>query len=240
MKRLLNITLLLAYVGGYADAVGFLLTRCFTGHVTGNITLTMIHLAQADWGGAAAAVLSVVAFVIGTAGAEWTEFGKEDVAPARRLRVPLALVCLLAAAAVGCQGYGGVRSSQAVVGLLALAMGFQNGALRRSGDVGVHTTFMTGLTTSLLAALIKTRLGGRDAAARARPALALLAGVVSAFALGAATGGCLQTRFGVWGFAVVLLPLAVALAMTFGSDEVSTRPGSEKAVRPADHPNTAD
>ena len=232
MNRLLTITFLLAFVGGYADATGLLVTQAFTGHITGNIVLTMIHLAQAHWGEAAATVLSVVTFTVGTIVAEWVEFGMGDAAPTRQLRLPLVIVCLLVLVAAGGRWYPGEHGNRWFIGFLALAMGFQNGALRRSGGVGVHTTFITGATTSLVTAVLKPRPGGgQEPADRAKStATTVLGGVIAIFALGAAAGGLLQPRLGVWGISVILLPLVVALVLTFNPREALTPPDPGTAV----------
>ena len=38
----------LAFVGGYGDAASFVLTKTFTGHVTGNLVLTAIAVATGE------------------------------------------------------------------------------------------------------------------------------------------------------------------------------------------------
>ena len=44
--RLVLVTFLLAFQGGYADAISYLSRQVFAGHLIGNLVLLMIHLAE--------------------------------------------------------------------------------------------------------------------------------------------------------------------------------------------------
>src|ERR1700684_4466124 len=55
----------LAFVGGYGDAAGFVLTKTFTGHVTGNLVLGAIAVAAHDWRATLGHLLAGVTFLIG-------------------------------------------------------------------------------------------------------------------------------------------------------------------------------
>jgi uncharacterized membrane protein YoaK (UPF0700 family) len=55
----------LAFIGGYADAAGFLLANTFTGHVTGNLVLSAISVARADWPTFSKRVLAIALFLTG-------------------------------------------------------------------------------------------------------------------------------------------------------------------------------
>ena len=87
--RLVLVTFLLAFLGGYADAVSYLWTEVFAGHLTGNLVLLMIHLAQSAWLASAVDALAVGAFLLGTAGAEWLTADALPTPRARQLSVPL-------------------------------------------------------------------------------------------------------------------------------------------------------
>lgn len=41
--------LLLAFISGFVDACSFVVFEVFTGHLTGNSILSMVHLAKLDW-----------------------------------------------------------------------------------------------------------------------------------------------------------------------------------------------
>ena len=147
--RLVLVTFLLAFLGGYADAVSYLWTEVFAGHLTGNLVLLMIHLAQSAWHASAADALAVGAFLLGTAGAEWLTADALPTPRARPLSVPLLVEVSLLVVAV-CVRHAGASVNAASVLFLCLGLGWQNGALRKCGAASIHTTFMTGLGTTLL------------------------------------------------------------------------------------------
>ncbi len=100
------------------------------------------------------------------------------------------------------------------LGCVALALGMQNGAFRRAGGTGVHTTYLTGMTTSLITNLLGR--GDSDDASKIvrpnRPANRILGGIWIAFVVGAIAGAATSYRcggFGIFGMAVVLLALIV-------------------------------
>ena len=55
----------LAFVGGYGDAVGFVLAKTFTGHGTGSLVLGAVTIAAHDLRGTLVHFLAVVCFLTG-------------------------------------------------------------------------------------------------------------------------------------------------------------------------------
>ena len=85
--------------------------------------------------------------------------------------------------------------------LVSLALGLQNGAFRRVGGISVHTTYLTGMITSLISTeaekytseLAQLPAGASD------PKIGLLCRIWIAFVLGAGTGAAMVFHFkGVW------------------------------------------
>ena len=87
---------------------------------------------------------------------------------------------------------------------LCLALGLQNGALGKIGPVAFHTTFITGVSTTLVTALVAGQPG---------PKRRLLPAIILCFVCGAFCGAFLASRFGVAGFGVVFLLLALTWAV---------------------------
>src|SRR5580698_3571554 len=54
-----------AFVGGYGDAVSFVLAKTFTGHITGSLVLAAIAIAAHAWSGLAVHLSAVLFFLIG-------------------------------------------------------------------------------------------------------------------------------------------------------------------------------
>jgi uncharacterized membrane protein YoaK (UPF0700 family) len=203
-----------ALMGGYGDATGFVLGKTFTGHVTGNLVLAPISLVAHDWRAALAHVSAVACFLAGiplsvlitrlsAAGPLW-----QPLTTVLVIEMILILAAYLALAS---------RSALAVeifVICLSLALGLQNGAFRRTGGISVHTTYLTGMITGLIAAET-TKLTLQDASGRATaldPKFGLLCGIWIVFVLGAAMGAAAAFHFkelGILGAALILFAIIV-------------------------------
>jgi len=204
----------LAFVGGYGDAASFILAKTFTGHVTGNLVLAAIAVAAHERRPALGHLSAIVTFLIGIfvsvlivrplkAWSSWpllpTIMGMEVIL------IVLASLALAAATAHGIEIF---------VIFVSLALGLQNGAFRRAGGISVHTTYLTGMITSLISAQ------GKKYASRVLPVsprapdakIELLCGIWIAFVVGAGAGAALVLHFGAVGMlgaALLLIPLAL-------------------------------
>lgn len=225
----------LAAVGGFVDAAGFvLLLGLFTAHMSGNSTGLGVALATGEWGEALRRGFVIPVFVLSTAaGVVWVE-GRTGSRPTAEFRNRAAADLLLAevvllGVVMGLTLRTGFPVSPAahpgvyftVAAAAAVAMGFQNAALRRVQTTGVHTTFVTGMLTELAVSSMRwhlhTRRGDREEALRARDAAALAARVWGSYVLGALAGAWLVYRHGPWTLTlpgVCLLGIAIALWRT--------------------------
>jgi len=248
------LTLLLVWVGGCVDAIGYLaLAHLFTAHMSGNSAAMGAHLGQGDWRTALHRAFPIPLFVLGIAlGAALVE-----LAARQGVRAPFALVLalegVLLAGFMACgsrvsQG-GAIRVSAAwefyaLAALPTLAMGIQNATLRRVGRRHVRTTYISGMLTHLgeeiaaycfwlLDRACGRKKGGTAEIMQAASPLGevmLYAGIWGAFALGAILGGYAETR---WALASLTLPLC-GLAVVIACDLISpvemvARPRSEAA-----------
>ena len=96
--------------------------------------------------------------------------------------------------------------------LVSLALGLQNVGFRRVGGISVHTTYLTGMITSLISAESeKYASGGTPPPMRAPdPKMRLLCGIWASFVLGAGTGAAMVLHYkaiGMLGVALVLIVL---------------------------------
>ena len=204
----------LAFVGGYGDAASFVLAKTFTGHVTGNLVLAAIAVSAHEWRAALGHLSAIVTFLIGIfvsalivrplkAWSSWpflpTIMGMEVILI---VAASLALASRLA------------HGVEIFVIFVSLALGLQNGAFRRAGGISVHTTYLTGMITSLISAdadqyateVVPPVVRAPD------PKIGLLCGVWSAFVVGAGTGATMVLHFGsigMLGAALLLIPLAL-------------------------------
>lgn len=148
---------LLAWTAGGIDAVGFLLLyHLFTAHMSGNSAAAAAYAGRGEWPEALRRAFPIPLFVAGVF------FGAVlvDSRTKRRVRSPFcAAFGLEALLLISFWHFGGAVSQGAklrngslvfysLVALPALAMGLQNATLRRVGDTGVRTTYITGMLTS--------------------------------------------------------------------------------------------
>lgn len=203
-----SVLFVLAFVGGFADAGSYVLIGSFTGHLTGNMVLMTIHLTSKDWVKASTCLLAVVTFAIGTALGSRAHGGAVPAGSGLGyLRRPLLIEFLLIATALAsAKLLGPDRGNPPFVGWLGLALGLQNGSLQQLGFLGVHTTYITGVSTSLIGAAV--------AGPRARSRRYELAGLIGAFTCGASCGGALVARGGSGGFAFLSLPIVLVFLLS--------------------------
>src|SRR4051812_23624234 len=158
---------LLDGVGGYVDAVGYLLLfQLFAANMSGNSILFGVALGQGQWQAALRQVLPIPLFVVGVALGAVIGLALAWRGVRRRVTVLLTLeIALLAVFALYGSRFlhdGTLRPDAAwqdilLTALITLPMGMQNVALRRAGGVSVRTTFVTGTLTSLAEALVGSR-----------------------------------------------------------------------------------
>lgn len=229
------IAVLLAWIGGFVDAVGYLaLTQVFVAHMSGNTVALASHFGAGEWSEISRRALALPMFVLGV-------FCGTLIARALRkkgLRRSFIPIFALEAALLGL--FTGLTAEctvplpispklYAFVALLALAMGLQNATLRHARELAVRTTFITGMLVSMAekSAAYVTRLRAPRTAAQAarrrhEGKLALKYGSLWCGMLaGAVCGAWLLT---LWGTLALLLPIT-ALALIILRDFL--RPLSE-------------
>jgi uncharacterized membrane protein YoaK (UPF0700 family) len=149
------IALLLTFVAGFVDIVGYLAVyHLFTANMTGN-TVHLGHDVIAGQYFAASIALSVLGgFVLGSIG------GRALIEAGARVHLRSVASITIAVEAALILGFiavfntlSGTAKSPAdiclLLALLAIAMGIQTASLTRLGPLTVHTTFVTGMLNKL-------------------------------------------------------------------------------------------
>jgi uncharacterized membrane protein YoaK (UPF0700 family) len=230
------LALALAWIGGSVDAIGYLtLSQLFTAHMSGNSAALGAYFGTGQWRDALHRLTPVPPFVLGVIVGD----AVIEVAMRRGGRAAFSIAATLEMALLlGFRVLGGpsIRDGAFVAGatwrygllvaLLSVAMGVQTAALRRAGSSTVHTTYITGMLTSvakeMVAALFALRDGNREPASasvgvlpkRFSPARLLMGGIWVAFVLGAIAGGFVTAQ----GEAnAVLLPAVALIALIAGA-----------------------
>lgn len=188
----------LAGLAGFVDAIGFLETGgFFTAFMSGNSTRMAVG-AVGDASAAGIAAAMIATFVAGvTLGAI---LGNQCNA---RARLP-ATVALVAALLAMAAGFAMAGMQVAAIGCTLLAMGAENTAFQREGQVSIGLTYMTGTLVKLGQAL--ARVHQREHRGEWLPYLLLWAGLVTGALLGA-------LAFQAWGLSSLWASAALGLAL---------------------------
>jgi uncharacterized membrane protein YoaK (UPF0700 family) len=208
----------LAFVGGYGDAASFVLAKTFTGHVTGNLVLGAIAAASQDWGAMLGHLSAIVTFLVGVLLS--TLIARPLKAGPSRPLLPAVMgieVILIVAASLTVASHANYGVGLFVI-FVSLALGLQNGVFRHVGGISVHTTYLTGMLTSLIstAAEKRTSAVASPPVSGPNPKIDLLFGIWIAFLLGAGTGAAMVLHFrafGMLGAALVLVLLILQNSM---------------------------
>ena len=221
LRQKARLAISLAWVGGFIDAMGFVILATFTSNMTGNTAAMGTRAANADFSGAARLALVVAGFVAGAVfSGILTEGGKRKgfravYSLALSVEVSLLALCL----AIMAHGWAG---HIAVAMILALAMGLQNATITQIAGAVVRTTHVTGVLTDLGLESVRflywfrdrtrghlvDRLGKAFHLSYRHPSLQrllLLGSIWASFVLGAALG---VFTFHRWGAGALLAPMA--------------------------------
>jgi uncharacterized membrane protein YoaK (UPF0700 family) len=158
------LVVVLAFVSGYTDGVGFLaLGGAFTSVMTGNMVLLGLSAGRGDVEGVGRALGAILAFTAGAAlGTRVAGVAaKQDPVWPRPVNRALALeLVILTGSAVGWFVTVGEPDKAVQFVLLlasAVALGVQSSTVQRFGVSGLSTTYLTGTLTSAVIHLVSRR-----------------------------------------------------------------------------------
>jgi uncharacterized membrane protein YoaK (UPF0700 family) len=220
----------LAFIGGYGDAASFVLAKTFTGHVTGNLVLGAIAVAAQDWRAMLGHLSAIVTFLLGVALSTVIVRSLKAWPLLPSLPIIMGIEVILIVAAALALASGMAPRVEIFVIFVSLALGLQNGAFRRVGSISVHTTYLTGMITSLISTEAQKYTSGLPPtpAGAPDPQVGLLSRIWIAFVLGAGIGAAMVfhfKRFGILGAAVLLITLALYTAKgSYGFDDLVFTP----------------
>jgi uncharacterized membrane protein YoaK (UPF0700 family) len=175
--------LVMTFSTGLVDAVSYLgLGRVFAANMTGNIVLLGFGIAGSGGLPVVAPLVSLGAFLAGSAVGGVLAVATSDrharhVARALAIEIGLILAAAIVAAAIDVRPSS--FSGDAVIALLALAMGVRNATVRRLGVPDLTTTVLTMTLTGLAADSRVAGGSGQGSVRRIAAVLAMLSGAVA-------------------------------------------------------------
>lgn len=224
-SALVVLAVMLAWIGGFVDGVGYLLlAHVFVAHQSGNTVASMVGISRGDWSLAVRRGLPIALFVVGVAlGAAALEYaGHRHISALTSLTLCTEALLLVACVIDGDVVFGNGPASQTrfadyigLIVLLVLAMGLQTATLRKIGRRTVRTTYITGMLTHLaedaVDFVVERRQLRRDptlaeSVQRKRTRLCVLTGIWCAYAIGGVLGGLAETN---WASNALAVPVGI-------------------------------
>lgn len=190
MDKQKHIIFLLTLFGGFCDASTFILLGIFSGHITGNSVLVMIYLVERNWIMFIYCSVSLLAFLSGTTmGNLWRLYCQAYnsyslVMPLLFLQAVLLISGSVLWLASSCVGFIVCQS---------LSMGLQNGVIMNIRDIRIHTTYISGMSTTLINSLLRKQLSEKKMLHR------ILSIEILFFIIGALFGGLLTSKLAING-----------------------------------------
>ena len=204
----------LAFVGGYADASSYLLARTFTGHLTGNCVLAAVSAASKEWYLTLDRLLAVIVFLAGIL----VSLILNRFVPIRLRRYSLAIAMFIEVLLIvsGSLLVINRANNELFIVCMCLALGIQNGALDKTNGIGVHSTYMTGMVTTLVQKSFdrySSKRSPREDSSKdpARLSIQVLAPMWISFIFGALIGAVIVSSFHSIGLSGIVLPLVLLI-----------------------------
>ena len=236
MRKSIWPAVLLALIGGFVDALGYLvLARLFTAHMSGNSAALGAYLGRGEWTKAWLRLMPIPAFALGgAAGATVVTFAhrlnlRAQLAPA----FVLELLLLAGFQALFPSTWMAPGASPftlwGLASLLSAAMGVQAATLRRVGRERVTTTFVSGMLIDTVEEGVAWAFEAKGTKARRerRTHALLFAAIYFSFLAGAVMGSASETR---WGERALFAPM-VALIIVAIEQEVRGRDAADSAPK---------
>jgi uncharacterized membrane protein YoaK (UPF0700 family) len=208
-------TVLYSLAGGYADALGFLISGSFTGHITGNLVLLTISLVKNRWWDAFRPLVAVFAFLTATEVGLRLATRIPGLSRWLLLWMQCLLICSVALPVVRHSTWYDVDCILA----FCLSLGMQNGIITSSSGTTVHSTYLSGTATRLLQSL--NHPAGQTSKGTARPdsdratsPIFVSLSVIVSFLTGAFLAVAANSYFKDYAPYLLCLPLSMAAVVT--------------------------
>ena len=209
-----GISIGLAFVGGYADASSYLLARTFTGHLTGNCVLAAVSAASKEWYLTLDRLLAVIVFLAGIL----VSLILNRFVAVRLRQYSLAIAMFIEVLLIVSASLFLINRANAELFIvcMCLALGIQNGALDKTNGISVHSTYMTGMVTTLMQKSFRhlsSKRSPKEDSSRdsVRLTIQVLAPMWISFIFGALAGALIVASFQSIGLLGIVLSLVLLI-----------------------------
>ena len=209
-----RISIGLAFISGYADASSYLLARTFTGHLTGNCVLAAVSTASKEWYLTLDRLLAVIVFLAGIL----VSLILNRFVPVRLRQYSLAIAMFIEVLLIVSASLFLINRANAELFIvcMCLALGIQNGALDKTNGISVHSTYMTGMVTTLMQKSFRhlsSKRSPKEDSSRdsVRLTIQVLAPMWISFIFGALAGAVIVSSFHSVGLLGIVLSLVLLI-----------------------------
>jgi len=209
-----GISIGLAFVGCYADASSYLLARTFTGHLTGNCVLAAVSAASKEWYLTLDRLLAVIVFLAGIL----VSLILNRFVAVRLRQYSLAIAMFIEVLLIVSASLFLINRANAELFIvcMCLALGIQNGALDKTNGISVHSTYMTGMVTTLMQKSFRhlsSKRSPKEDSSRdsVRLTIQVLAPMWISFIFGALAGAVIVSSFHSVGLLGIVLSLVLLI-----------------------------
>lgn len=196
---------LLSCIGGFTDASSFILLKTFTGHLTGNSILSLIYLTTFNWPMLILTLLSISGFLLGTIFGYKFRLKNED--QKSQTYILSFTLCIITLAFSIYFLFNEIDNNYIFIIAISLSMGIQNGNFSNFNNTGIHTTYITGMSTNLIGTLLKSPQCNNEKK--------IYSCLIASFILGGILGSILSINFGYTGFSFVIVIIITAILFSF-------------------------
>lgn len=142
--------ILFTFIGGFADASSFLISGVFTGHLTGNLVLSTVYGVNQNYQLLGRTIIAIIGFISGTIFGVWFRtqnkkqfYYKTSIALCFQFSVFISVFILN-------MYFYNDTSHIIFFGGLSFVLGLQNGTINSLNKIGMHSSYVTGMSTNLI------------------------------------------------------------------------------------------
>lgn len=213
-KTLLSLYMILfSFIGGFADASSFVVSGVFTGHLTGNFVLSTVYAVTQNYHLLGFSIIALIGFISGTTLGSWFRI-KKEILIAYKTSIALIFQLTIIVFIFFVNIYFNNNISHIIfLGGLSFALGLQNGTIHSFHKMNIHSTYVTGMTTSLINNLLSLQQNDPDHAQKsALYKIQFL--MILAFVTGALTGAACIHFMQFFGFSVLVILLLITIILS--------------------------
>lgn len=141
---------LFTFIGGFADASSFLISGIFTGHITGNLVLSTVYGVDQNYHLLWHSIIAIIGFTSGTMLGAWFRIKKEiKIFYKTSIALFFQLTVLIFIFVINLYFHNDT-SHIIFFGGLSFALGLQNGTINSFHKIGIHSSYVTGMSTTLI------------------------------------------------------------------------------------------